>query len=91
MAESKARSQNREPRDEGDRLRGGTEGGEAARLIDPNNSEGGTPAITSPAGGVHPERPSRAVPNTEAGQTETPLPLPDKRDLSAPGPVVNPP
>jgi hypothetical protein len=53
-------------------LRGGTEGGEAARTVDVNLKDSGTPGITSPSGDVHIERPALAVPRTDmtAGDRE---------------------
>ena len=45
------------------RLRGGTQGGEAARLIDPDNGAEGTPG-NAPSGGARPEAPSRYASRT---------------------------
>jgi len=82
MADSTRDAQEQQRRRKKTPLRGGTQGGEAARLVDPNNSAGGTPAIASPAGGIHPEKPSRAIPNTEAGEPEPQPPPNPKKDLS---------
>jgi hypothetical protein len=46
-------------------LRGGTEGGEAARGLGPNMKGAGTPGLSAPSGDVHVESPSRAVPRTD--------------------------
>lgn len=68
MAAEKVTDYNATDPNPGQRLRGGTEGGEAARQISPNNKDGGTPDIVSPAGGVYPPPPSQAIPNTPAGR-----------------------
>jgi hypothetical protein len=69
MASEKTVDYNAQRTGSADELRGGTQGGEVAHLVDPSNKEGGTPAITSPAGGVFPPPPSEAKPSTDIGKT----------------------
>ena len=52
-------------------LRGGTEGGQAARAVDVASRDEGTPGIAAPAGGVHNASPSQHTPTT--GLAERPL------------------
>jgi len=68
MASEKITDHNATQPNAGDRLRGGTQGGEQARLIGPDNKEGGTPDIASPRGEAHPPKPSQARPNTDIGE-----------------------
>jgi len=49
----------------GQRLRGGTEGGELSRAMDPASADEGTPGVASASGGVHIEQPSRYSPRTD--------------------------
>jgi len=71
MAYEKTTDYNAQPRGADKDLRGGTQGGEPERLLDPNSEkEGrGTQDIVSPAGGARtPGKPAHAVPNTDAGR-----------------------
>lgn len=70
MAEQTRQATRDARQDEQRQRRGGTEGGEAARALDVNLKEGGTPGITSPSGDVHVEPPARAVPRTDMNAIE---------------------
>lgn len=68
----KARDQtidyNAQPTNQGqDDLRGGTQGGEPGRPLDPALKEQGTQGHTSQRGDVHVEQPSEYVPRTDLG------------------------
>lgn len=65
MAAEKTTDYNAQPPAEASaNRRGGTQGGEAARGIDPRAKESGTRGMTSPAGGVTSPPPAQAIPNT---------------------------
>jgi hypothetical protein len=65
MSADRTKDYNAQPVDQNKDRKGGTQPGDVSRLIDPDPMTGGTPAVTSPAGGTHPARPSQAVPNTD--------------------------
>src|SRR4051812_33829538 len=53
MANQSNQATGNAPQAEGGQLRGGTQGGEAARTIDESIKGSGTPGVASRAGGVH--------------------------------------
>ena len=69
MATEKTTDVNATQPGDADELRGGTQGGESARLYDAEAPNPGTQGLTNPSGGVHTEPPSKAVPRTDVGRT----------------------
>jgi hypothetical protein len=88
MAANKTKDTNAQNPAGDPRLRGGTQGGEAARGMDPNLREEGTSGATSPAGGVHVEPPGQAVPRTPLGAAQEPPNRPPEPGRTGATPTV---